>query len=228
MPCPKLAEGEVVRITRVDNCGAPEAGADNAVASECWASVEMAPNVNEGTDIEMLNMRGQTCGFKRACPDFRGFDITATFWEASPEQIEILTGNPVYFDYNGDPIGWDDAQVACQSGFGLELWQSVLSEECEGGNDPSFYWLLPWLSNGVLGNVTVNNEGLSFTLTASTRANSQWALGPWDVQAQDVANTAGPLLTPLGSTTHRRSFLTTIAPPTVTCGYIEVPANNVS
>lgn len=230
MPCPKLAEGEVVRITRVDDCGRPEEGADNAVVSECWASVQMTPIVNTGTDIEFIAMNGRTCAFKRACPDFRGYDITATFYEASPEQIELLTGNPVYFDYNGDPIGWDDEQVACAGGFGLELWQSILGQECqsEDVDTQSFYWLLPWVTNGLLGDVTVNAEGLTFTVTASTRAGGAWELGPWDVQAQDGSNTAGPLLTPLSATAHRRGFITTIAAPTADCAYVTVPPNNVS
>lgn len=229
MPCPKLAEGEVVRITRVNSCGIPVEGADNAVQSECWASLQMTPNVNTGTDIEMIAMNGRSCAFKRACPDFRGFDITASFFEASPEMVEILTGNPVYFDFNGDPIGWDDCQVACASGFAIELWQSILGQECIDEDDVlSFYWLLPWLTNGILGDLTVNNQGLQFTLTAATLAGSGWGLGPWDVQAQDAEGTAGPLLTPLGDTCHRRGFITTIAAPTVECGYITVPPNNVS
>lgn len=229
MPCPKLAEGEVVRLTRVDGCGAPVSGDDNGVLSECWASLQMSPNVNTGTDIEMIGMNGRSCAFKKACPDFRGYDVTATFFEASPEQIELLTGNPVYFDFDGNPIGWDDCSVACASGFAIELWQSILGQDCTDVEDVlSFYWLLPWLTNGILGDVTVNNEGLSFTLTASTRAGTQWDLGPWDVQAQDGDNTPGPLLTPLGSTCHRRGFITTVAAPTVDCGYVTVPPNNVS
>lgn len=228
MPCPKLAEGDVVRITRVDSCGRPVEGEDNAVVSECWASVQMEPNVNTGTDIEMVSMNGRSCAFKRACPDFRGFDNTGTFFEASPEMIEILTGNPVYFDYDGNPIGWDDEQVACNTGFALEIWQQIIGDECvEGVSGQWFYWLEPWLTGGVLGGVTVNSEGLNFTLTAATRDASQWSLGPWDVQAQDALNTAGPLLTPIGSAGHRRAFITTIAPPTADCGYVTVPPNNV-
>jgi hypothetical protein len=224
MPCPKLAEGDVVRVTRVDSCGRPVTGEDNAVVSECWASVEMAPNINTGTDIEMLNMRGQTCGYKRACPDFRGFDITASFWEASPEMIEILTGNPLVFNYAGEPVGWDDCTVACDSGFGLEIFQSLLVEDCDDGTDGEWgLWLLPWLSNGVLGNLTVNNTGLQFTLTANTRPGGGWELGPWDVMAQDAENTPGPLLAPLGPTCHRRFMTTTIEPPTAQCGWITVP-----
>lgn len=229
MACPKLAEGDRVRITRIDECGRPVTGAENGALSECWASVQMTPNVNTGTDIEMTGMNGRSCAFKRACPDFRGYDVTATFWEASPEMIELLTGNPLVVDYDGNPVGWDDCQVPCAEGFALELWQSILGQECIGEetSSQSFYWLLPWLTGGMLGDLTVNNEGLSFTLTASSRAGTQWQLGPWDVVAQDAQNTPGPLLTPLGPSCHRRGFITTVAPPDVDCGYVDVPPNNV-
>lgn len=225
MGCPKLAEGEAVRITRVDGCGRPQSGADNAFASECWAEVAMKPNIDNGTDIKLVSMKGKNCGFKKACPDLLGFDVTAKFFEASPEMIEILTGNPVYFDHDGvTPIGWDDCAVACTSGFGLEIWQNVLVEGCaEDADGAWFYWLLPWLTNGVISDVTVNSSGLTFTLTASTRANNAWELGPWNVQAQDNRNTPGPLLTPIGADCHRRGFLTTIEPPTITCEYVTVP-----
>lgn len=230
MPSPKLAEGGVVRLTRVDQCGRPVEGEDNAIASECWASVQMTPNVNTGNDIEMLGMNGRSCAFKRACPDFRGFDVTAQFWEASPEQVELLTGNPVVFDHNGNPVGWDDCQVPCSSGFGLELWQDILGEECaEDAEGQWFYWLMPWLTGGMLGDLTVSNTGLQFTVTANTRPKSQWFLGPWDVIAQDDLQTPGPLLTPLGANCHRRALITTIAPPTVDeGGYITVPPVVVS
>lgn len=224
MGCPKLAEGDGVRITRVDSCGRPVIGAKNAVADNCWATVSMVPNVNKGTDIKLTNMRGKSCGFKRACVEFLGFDITGTFYEASPEMIELLTGNPVYFDKFGQPIGWDDCGVPCTGGFALETWQNILGVSCNAGATGQwFYWLMPWLTNGVLGTILVDANGLTFTVTASTRNNAVWDVGPWQVQAQDTNNTPGALLTPIGTDCHRRSFLTTIAPPTYQCGYITVP-----
>ncbi len=225
MGCPKLAEGDVVRITRVDVCGAPVEGEDNAFVDDCWASVLMAPNVETGTDINFPSMSGRSCAFKRGCPSFRGFDLTGEFYSASPEMVEILTGNPVYLDHAGAPIGWDDCSVACNTGFGLEIWQNVVGEECpEGDVDGQwFYWLLPWITNGVLGDVTVNSEGVTFSFTGNTRSSGRWQLGPWDVQAADVDNTPGPLLTDVGVTCHRRGFLTTIAPPTAACEYVTVP-----
>lgn len=228
MGCPKLAEGDIVRVTRVDECGAPVEGADNAFVDDCWASVAMAANVEEGTDIDFRSMSGRSCAFKRGCPSFRGFDITGSFFSASPELVEILTGNPVYNDWEGNPIGWDDCTIPCTEGFALEIWQNVIGEACEvGGAGQWFYWLLPWISNGRLGDIEVGQEGVTFELTGNTRASGGWSGGPWDVQAADGAGTAGPLLTAMGTDCHRRGFLTTIEPPTAACEYVLVPANNL-
>lgn len=227
--CSKLAEGEVVRITRVDDCGAPVEGADNAFVDDCWASVAMNPNVESGTDIDFRAMNGRSCGFKRGRPSFRGFDITGQFFTASPEMIELLTGDPVYLDWEGNPIGWDDCSVQARSGFALEVWQNVVGEECPDEGDAIFwYWLLPWISNAVLGNLTVDDAGVTFELTGNSRADGRWSLGPWDIQTQDADGTAGPMLEPLGSNCHRRSFLTSIAPPDAACAYVTVPPNNVA
>lgn len=226
--CPKLAEGDVVRITRVDNCGAPVEGANNAFVDDCWATVEMAPNVEAGTDIDFKAMNGRSCGFKRGCPSFRGFDLTGTFFSASPEMIEIMTGSPVYFGHDGAPIGWDDCSVACSTGFALEVWQNIVGEECPvEGEGIFFYWLLPWVTNAVLGDVSISDAGVTFSLTGNTRASGRWSLGPWDVQAQDALNTPGPLLDVMGTDCHRRGFLTTILPPEPECEYVLVPENNV-
>lgn len=226
--CPKLAEGEVVRITRVDSCGAPVEGEGNAFVDDCWASVLMAPNVEAGTDVDFRAMNGRSCGFKRGRPSFRGFDLTGSFYSASPEMIDLLTGNPVVDDYAGDPAGWDDCAVSAAEGFALEIWQNVVGEDCPEGAEANYwYWLLPWITNGVLGDVTVSQEGVTFELTAATRSGGRWSLGPWDVQAQDALGTAGPLLTEIGTDCHRRSFLTSAAPPDAVCDYVTVPANNV-
>jgi len=228
--CPKLAEGDTIRLTRVDDCGRPVEGADNAFVDDCWAEVVMSPNVEDGTDISFKAMSGRSCGFKKGCPTFNGFDVNGKFFSASPEIIDILTGNPVYLDFAGNPIGWDDCQVQCRGGFALEIWQNVLGVECEEGEEGLwFYWLLPWLTNGMLGEVTVGPEGVTFELTAATRAGGGWELGPWDVQLQDDSPSpvVGPLLTVVGSDCHRRAFLTAVAPPTAACEYVLVGSNNL-
>lgn len=226
--CPKLAEGEVVRVTRLDACGAPVEGAGNAFVDECFATVTMAPNVEEGEDIDFRAMSGRSCGYKRGCPSFRGYDITATFFQASPDLIEIMTQNPVVDDFGGDPVGWRDETIECTGGFALEIWENVVGEDCPpgGGSGLFWYWLLPWISQGRLGDVEISQSGVTFELTGFTRVNSLWEKGPWDVVGQDGSCTPGPLLVDIGPNTHRHSELTCVSPPTAACATVLVPPNN--
>lgn len=226
MSCPLIANADVIRVTRLDQCGRPVCGEDNGFTFDCFASLAMNPNVEEGEDIEYRAANGRVCGFKRGCPSFRGYDIELNFFSVSPEFIEITTGNPVVFGFDGKPIGYDDCSVKCDTGFALELWAEVLGEdvcETDGGGDGAWlYWLLPWVTNGMLGDMEVGSEQASLTLSGSTRAGGGWGVGPYDVMPIDAAGTPGPLLTPVGSSCHRRTFLTNVAPPDATCEYAPV------
>lgn len=228
MAAPKIGNGEVVRITRVDDCGRPVVGPDNAFVSCCFASVEWAPDIDEGEDLDFPAMGG-SCAFLPACPTFRGYDITATFFEASPELIELLTGQPAYYGWDGEPIGWDDCSLQCRGGFALELWARAAGEDlCPDDIEPgveevSLYMLTPWIASAFLGDLTISNEAVEFTVQGHTRAPTRWGCGPWEVQAQDADNTPGPLLNPIGSDCHRRSFITTIPAPECGTDFIEVP-----
>jgi hypothetical protein len=223
--CPKIVNGDIVRATRVDNCGAPVEGAGNAFVDDCWPSAAMASNVQAGTDITLRAANGSICAFKRGKPGFRGFDLTFQFFNASPEFVELLTGSPLVLDHAGDPIGWEDCDVV--GNFAFEIWADIAGEECPDDSEGIwFYLLLPWVSNGRLGDITINDGGVTFEMTGNTRDQGRWSLGPWDVVAQDVAGTPGPLLTEIGDDCHRRVFQTTIAPPTAACETVTVPANN--
>ncbi|MTE20276.1 hypothetical protein F0L17_14390 [Streptomyces sp. TRM43335] len=185
----------------------------------------MNPNIEEGEDVEYRAANGRVCGFKRGCPSFRGYDIELNFFSVSPEFIEITTGNPVVYGYDGQPIGFDDCSVKCDTGFALELWAEVLGEdvcEAEGGDGAWVYFLLPWVTNGMLGDMEIGSEQVSLTLSGATRSGGGWGVGPYDVMPVDAAGTPGPLLTPLGSNCHRRTFVTNTAPPEPVCDYTPV------
>ncbi|MFF4826484.1 hypothetical protein ACFY20_26325 [Streptomyces sp. NPDC001312] len=226
MSCPLIANASVIRITRVDGCGRPVCGTDNGFVFDCFASLAMNVNTDEGTDVEYKAANGRVCGFKRGCPSFKGFDTELNFFSFSPEMIEIMTGSPVVLGYDGRPIGFDSCSIQCNSGFALELWAEVLDEEvCDvsgSGDGAWIYALLPWISNGQIGDLEIGSEQVVPQLTGATRAGGGWGVGPYDVLAQDAANTPGPLLTPLGSNCHRRIITTTIAPPEPTCDYTPV------
>ncbi|WP_202917879.1 hypothetical protein [Streptomyces taklimakanensis] len=225
MSCPLIANADTVRVTRLDQCGRPVCGEDNGFVFDCFASLSMNPNIEEGEDVEYRAANGRVCGFKRGCPSFRGYDIELNFFSVSPEFIEITTGNPVVYGYDGQPIGFDDCSVKCDTGFALELWAEVLGEdvcEAEGGDGAWVYFLLPWVTNGMLGDMEIGSEQVSLTLSGATRSGGGWGVGPYDVMPVDAAGTPGPLLTPLGSNCHRRTFVTNTAPPEPVCDYTPV------
>lgn len=223
---PLIANADVIRVTRVDGCGRPICGEDNGYVFDCFATLAMNANVEEGEDLEYKAANGRVCGFKRGCPSFRGFDVELSFFDVSPQLIEITTGNPVVFGFDGQPIGYDDCSIQCNSGFAIELWAEVLGDDVcatDGAGEGAWiYWLMPWVTNGMLGNLEVGSEAANLTLTGATRAGGAWGVGPWDVMPLDAAGTAGPLLTPLGSNCHRRTFVTTVEPPVPGADYIPV------
>ncbi|MEU9576312.1 hypothetical protein [Streptomyces chilikensis] len=224
MPAPLIANGDTVRITRVDGCGRPVCGPEASFVTDCWATVSMSAQVEEGDDIVFTAANGRNCGSKKACPTFNGFEVTWQFFQSSPELLEIMTGAPVVFGFDGAPIGTDTCSVACRSGFALELWAEVLGEDVcpeeATGDGAWLYILLPWISGGIIGDLEIGNEAVNFELTGSTRSGGRWGTGPYDVMAQDAAGTPGPMLTPLDGACHRRMMITTVAPPEPSTTYV--------
>ncbi|MDH6189124.1 hypothetical protein EES44_24285 [Streptomyces sp. ADI96-15] len=226
MSCPLIANADVIRVTRLDGCGRPVCGEENGFVFDCFATLGMNANVEEGEDVTYKAANGRQCGFKRGCPTFNGYDLELNFFSVSPELIEITTGNPVVYGFDGKPIGHDDCSIQCNSGFAIELWAEVLGEdicEAEGSGDGAWiYFLLPWVTNGQLGDLELGSEAVSLVLNGATRAGGGWGSGPYDVMPVDASGTPGRMLTPVGSNCHRRTFVTTVAPPEPVCEYTPV------
>lgn len=224
MSCDLIANLDVVRVTRVNNCGLPIVG-ENAYASECVASVAMNPNVDEQDDVIYRAANGTLCGVKRGCPSLLGYDLEFNFYQVSPELTRVLTGNPEVLDFAGEPVGNDSCAIDCNGGFALEFWSELIGQTCTvTGQQRYLYVLLPWVTNAYISDLEIGSEQVTFQAVGSTRAGGQWGTGPYNVVATDAANTPGRMLTPLGATCHRRMQITTIAPPAVTCDYVTVPA----
>lgn len=226
MSGPLIANANTFRVTRIDACGRPVCGEDNAYVTDCFASLSMNANIEEGEDISFKAANGRQCGFKKGCPTLNGYDVELVFFQASPELIEIMTGSPVFYDYDGKPIGFDSCSISCRAGFAMELWADVLGEDVcpeeDTGDGAWQYFLMPWVSNGIITDLGLAGEAVNFTLTGSTRAGGRWGVGPYDVMTVDAAGTPGPMLTPVGQNCHRRSFTTTLEPPLPSVEYLPV------
>lgn len=221
--CPLIANLDVVRVTRLDNCGKPIPG-DHAFVTECTSSVAMNVNVDTPDDIIYRAANGSLCGVKRGCPTLLGYDLEFNFYQVSPQLVDVLTGQPIVVDTAADPVGWDNCSVVCNGGFALEFWSELIGEACTTTGAQKFlYVLLPWVTNAYLSDLEIGSDQVTFQAIGSTRAGGQWGVGPYNVV--QGASGPSPMLTPLGATCHRRMQITTVAPPTplADCDYSVVP-----
>lgn len=225
--CTYISNLSAIRVTQVDACGVPIVGATSGYTSECAAgSITMAPVTDDTDDVIYKAPNGTLCAVKRGCRTLLGYDLTINLMQVSPELTEVLTGSPVVLDSAGTVVGNDTCSIQCRAGFALEAWAEIIEPTCTTGAAQYLYILLPWVTNGLLGDLEIGAEAVNVELTGSSRAGGGWGTGPYDVVSTTAppVTTPGRLLTPLGSTCHRRIQLTPVPPPASSCVYTPVPA----
>lgn len=220
--CFSLVRGRVMRVTRLDGCGAVVLGPDSQVVSDGFISVALTAQTDEGTAISVTNAAGKVCISDEPCPAFTGYDITVEFCGVDPALIQIMTGQPVVMDAAETvAIGFrmNTAIDACESGFALEVWSNVPAAACEPGQEGSFgYFLVPFVKGGIIGDFTIANDVVNFTLSsAKSKDGSAWGVGPYNV-TRDESNLAAPLNVAIDPNDHLDMELTTVSPPDAACG----------
>ena len=191
--CFPLVRGRTMRVTKVDGCCAPDYGPDNMVVTEGFVSVALTANINEAEEILITNATGKTCVRDPGSTEFQGYGVEITFCEVSPCLFSIVTGQPAVVDANGDVVGFrmNSAVSLTGSGFALEVWMGVPGVACSGEAGAYGYLLLPCLQGGVVGDFTIENAAITFTVTgASTKDGNGWGTGPYNVVADTDGTTA--------------------------------------
>lgn len=209
--------GESLRVTRTDGCGRLVSGACTSYATDAFVSIEVAPRTAETEAIEVVKANGKKCVNESATTYLDGFDLTVTFCGVDPVLFEMVTKMPVVYDYNGDPVGYKaDVDVDTKNhGFALETWTQVPSDACsdDGSGNAYGYLLFPFLRPGVLGNFTIENGAITFSVSGlATRSGTAWGVGPYDV-TESAQGVPSPLLEPLSKTDHHTMFITNVEPP---------------
>lgn len=222
--CFSLIRGRALRVTKLDGCGNTVPGAASSVVSDGFITVSLTANTDTGTEIRVTNAAGRVCILDTPCPLFTGYTVEVAFCGVNPALLNLMTGQPFVVDGAGDIVGFrmNSAVDACDSGFALELWSQVPTAVCEEDADVNYgYFLLPFLKGGVLGDFTVGNDAVNFTLSgAATKDGSQWGVGPYEVVDDD--GTPSELLTAIDANDHIHIQLTTLPPPEVDCDTIAV------
>ena len=213
----KFVRGSVARFTRLDGCGRPIYGDASTVITKGWVSVGFTANIDSGSEINVPNAAGERCVYEPAVPRLTGHTIEVTFCEVDPELYAMATGQDVVLDAAGNVVGFDvDTAVSTgDAGFALEVWAKSPAQACtsEVAQGSFGYFLVPFLQGGTLGDMTIGNDAVSFTLSnATTKEGNGWGVGPYDV----ILNGSGdpsPLLVPVSPTLSLRPMVTELAPP---------------
>jgi hypothetical protein len=220
--CFPFAQGRRLRVTALDNCGNPSSDECAQVVSSGFVQVSVSSNTITGTSIQPLNAAGQLC-YRLQAPDvFTGHNLSIEFCEVDPSLMGLVTlSNPV-LDYAEDIVGFQTVAGSHPSGYALEVWMGVPGVDCppEGENpvDSLGYVLFPFIIPGALGDFTIGNDAINFTVSGYTKGNGNWGVGPYDVVAEDAANVAGPLLEAVPSDVHAHLQWTSIPAPDAECG----------
>lgn len=223
--CLSLVKGRRIRVTRLDGCGRPVYGDDSQVVSKGFISVGFTANTTESDEINVTNASGEVCVYEAAVTSLTGYGVEISFCEVDPELFALVTGQPIVLGADGNTVvGFDvDTNISLEnSNFALELWAgSPTGDACStaGATGSYGYLLLPFLTGGILGDFTVENGAVTFTLTgANTKEGNAWGVGPYDDIMLDAAATPGPMTAPVSTSVALRTMIVDLAPPPDACG----------
>lgn len=224
-----LLRGRTMRVTKLNGCGVPVDGPESVAVTDGYVSVALSADVNEAEEITVTNANGQTCVRDPGCSEFKGYEVEITFCNVDPCLFTMLTGQDTMADGAGDSIGFkmNSSKKACDYAFALEVWSGVPGVACQGQTDESGsfgYVLLPFVRAGVIGDFTIENAAVTFTVTgAVTLDGNAWGTGTYDVHDTDGLGTLGPLPEALDVDDHLLVMYTTVAPPEPTDGCVAYP-----
>jgi hypothetical protein len=200
-----LVRGRVMRATRLDACGRIADRACSSIVSEGVVSVALTAIIDEGEEINVTNMAGRSCAKDTPDPTFNGYGVAITFCDVDPQLYAMMTNQSVVYDIFGTAVGFrvNSKVKTGDANFALEVWTNVPGVACDDANAAgSFgYTLFPFIKGGVLGDFTIENAAVSFTLTnAATRDGNAWGKGPYNVvpsvggtsEVQTVTTTGTP------------------------------------
>lgn len=217
--CAKPLQGSTMRVTRLDECGNIEFGADAYAVSEGFVSITMTPNVEDGERFLQRTANGSAIINQQGRPLLNWYDVSIVFQEVDPELFSLITGLQPYLDDQDRTIGFPVTESDyATANFSLEGWMGNAEEACGGALPWYGYNLLPWVTNGALTeDLVIQNDLITFTVAGRTRKGTPWGVGPYDVVLDSTA-TPSPLFEAIPTDTHHLPIWTQLAPPVAACG----------
>lgn len=219
--CPAFVRGCRMRVTKLDTCGRPVAGAANKVVTAGFIELNLSAQVEEGEEILVRNACGQICVNDPGCPELSHYEVELQLCNVDFDLVTLMmpTARRIV-NRAGETIGFaDGTTVSCDAGVAIEIWTNVFSDAgCAAGQTSQDYGyiLLPWVVNAISGDLDITNDHIPFTINAITKKGAGWGIGPYNIE-QDT-NGSYPLLDPVEADEHRVWLITQLPPPAAACG----------
>lgn len=230
--CFGLLRFAAARVTKLTSCGAVVQSSCSTVASVGGIiTVAMTREVVERQDYTTLDGDGNICIGDTKPEILKWIPVEITFCRVDPEMLNIMSAEPLVLNDAASPtaVGWRTQQgSASNSFFAFEGWVRVAgSDNCDETGAKYGYFLLPFVKEAVIGDITFENAAATFTVSGIAVIGSQWGTGPYEVRVAlsgpDI-NEPQPLLTAIGPLDFRHLQLTTLPPPLGSCGCTVLPA----
>lgn len=229
--CFSLLRFAAARVTKLDICGAVVEGSCSTASTVGGiVTVAMTREVVERQDYTTLDGDGNICIGDTKAEILKWIPVEITFCKVDPEMYNIMTAEPLVLDDDTVPtaVGWRTQQGSAGNAFfAFEGWVRVSgSAGCTDGDVQYGYFLLPFVKEAVVGDVTFENAAATFTVNGIAVIGSQWGMGPYDIRLVLSGPDAGlpaPLLTAIGPLDFRHLQLTTLPPPLAGCGCEPLP-----
>jgi hypothetical protein len=211
MACAVQVKACAIRVTELDETGAPDPGADSMYVSDALVSMGFTTEITEGDDIDIPNACGESIVVQG--DDLpTSVSIELQIREPDPKLVEKLGGGEVLTD--GGDEGYAAPrlnQIAKPNGVSIELWtKRYLSTGQPDTANPYNWWVFPLVRLNV-NDATFENGPFQPTFNGTAFENENWLDGP----TNDWAVTS----------TSAYQFMPTATIPTPDCDYVAVVAS---
>lgn len=209
--CYTTVRGKALRVTELDECGAPDA---LFVASDGFISVTLSAELETGDEFIQKNANGALCVNERSPDELKRLTVEVDWCQVDPDVINLITGFPVEVDEDMDNVGFRVETGPNENKWALEVWTGLSGNQCGPDGQCFGYLLVPFVAGATFGDIVVENAAATFQTTGYTERFSQWDVGPYDV----VGDPAGPLDDAIADNQIALLRQTCVAPPEVSCG----------
>lgn len=208
----KSIKGKHVRLTRLDECGEVVEGSCSTVVAECFISVTLSAEIEEGDEFIQKNAWGDLCINDKDPDIIKRVNVSINWAELNPDALDIIADAQSVVS-GSDTIGSTFGPQINENSYALEVWTKRTGVDCAPGSTEWGYFLVPFIRNGRIdGDLVIENGALTATTIGQAfGAPSTWGAGPYS---------SNPFVETFPTGDFFGMVVTTVQPPAVTDGCV--------